>query len=90
MSRCKICRNQLVYLNQLATQREMALLKVENTVVQLSIIYSQLQSGQYLKKQSRFKRLAGEISDEVEGLNDYLITFNDLQTEQAKPALSFT
>ena len=75
-------RKQLAQLQQAATQRQMVELKVENTLAQLGIIYTQLHSGQYLLKRSKYERLAVEISDEVEGLNDYLATLHELQQPQ--------
>ncbi len=75
-------RKQLVQLEQAANQRQMVELKVENTLAQLGIIYTQLHSGQYLLKRSRYERLASEIADEVEGLNDYLATLHELQQPQ--------
>jgi hypothetical protein len=75
-------RKQLAQLQQAANQRKMVELKVENTLAQLGIIYTQLHSGQYLLKRSRYERLAAEITDEVEGLSDYLATLQELQQPQ--------
>lgn len=76
-------RRQLIQLEQAATNRQMAALKVENTIAQLGIIYSQLHSGRFLMEHSSYEHLAAEISDEVEGLGDYLKTLTELRQENA-------
>jgi hypothetical protein len=72
-------RSQLVQLEQLANHRQMVELKVENTLAQLGIIYTQLHSSHYLRNRSRYERMAAEIADEVNSLDDYLVTLNELQ-----------
>jgi hypothetical protein len=76
-------RKQLAQLEQAANGRQMAELKVENTLAQLGIIYSQLHNGRYMLERSGYQRLAAEITDEVQSLDDYLATLNDLQQENA-------
>jgi hypothetical protein len=76
-------RKQLAQLEQAANGRQMAELKVENTLAQLGIIYSQLHNGRYMLERSGYERLAAEITDEVQSLDDYLATLNDLQQENA-------
>lgn len=72
-------RKQLVQLEQAANNRTIAELKVENTLAQLGIIYSQLLSGQYMQERSGYERLSAEIDDEVHGLSNYLISLEEIQ-----------
>lgn len=76
-------REQLALLEQASRQRQLVELKIENTVAQLGIIYTQLHSGQYLRNRTRYERMAAEITDEVEGLNNYLASLNELRQTKA-------
>ncbi|MEM7116446.1 MAG: hypothetical protein AAF614_28685 [Chloroflexota bacterium] len=72
-------RRQLEQLEHTSNNRRIAELKVENTLAQLGIIYSQLLSGQYLAERSSYERLNAEISHEVDVLEDYIDTLGELQ-----------
>ena len=72
-------RRQLAQLEQTNNNRRIAELKVENTLAQLGIIYSQLHSGQYLAERSSYERLNAEILHEVDALEDYIDTLSELQ-----------
>lgn len=72
-------RKQLAQLEQTTNQRKYVELKVENTLAQLGIIYAQLHSGEYLRKRSLYERMAADVTEEVEGLNNYLTTLTELQ-----------
>ena len=76
-------RSQLVALEKKKANRQLVELKVENTLAQLSTIYAQLHTGQYMAGRSSYERLAADISDEVNRLDDYLTTLDELQ----QPAL---
>jgi citrate synthase len=72
-------RRQLEKLDVSARNRKLAALKVENTLAQLGIIYSQLRSGSFVSQTSGYERLSTEIEDEVLALDDYLQTLDELR-----------
>lgn len=71
-------RKQLAQLEQTATNRQMAALKIENTLAQLGIIYSQLHSGRYMSERGEYERLSAEINEEVYALGDYLDALKEI------------
>ena len=71
-------RRQLAQLEQAANGRQMAELKVENTLAQLGIIYSQLQSGRYVRERGGYERLSADVGEEVAALDDYLDALNEV------------
>lgn len=72
-------RKQLAQLERAGNNRQIVALKVENTLAQLGIIYSQLRSGQYMMEHSGYQRLSAEIEEEVHALEDYLEAVNEIQ-----------
>jgi len=54
-------------------------LRVENTLAQIGIIYTQLHSGNFMSQNSNYERLSAEINDEILSLGDYLDTLGELQ-----------
>lgn len=73
-------QRQLEQLDVSARNRQLAALKVENTLAQLGIIYTQLRSGSFMSQTSSYERLSAEINDEVLALGDYLETLDELRT----------
>jgi hypothetical protein len=73
-------QRQLEQLGVSARNRQLAELKVENTLAQLGIIYSQLRSGSFMSQTSSYERLSAEINEEVNALGDYLETLDELRT----------
>lgn len=73
-------QRQLEQLEVSARNRQLAELKVENTLAQLGIIYSQLRSGSFMSQTSSYERLSAEINEEVLALGDYLSTLDELRT----------
>ena len=63
-----------------ARNGQLAALKVENTLAQLGIVYSQLRSGSYMSQTNSYERLSAEINEEVLTLGDYLETLDELRT----------
>ncbi|MEM7332015.1 MAG: hypothetical protein AAF490_07980 [Chloroflexota bacterium] len=72
-------RKQLAHLEQAQTNRQLSALKIENTLAQLGIIYSQIVSEPFIAQQGIYDRLAAEIQDEVLALEDYLASLDELQ-----------
>lgn len=72
-------RRQLEQLERAGNQRQMAELKVENTLAQLGTIYSQLHSGRYGRERGGYERLSAEINEEVLALDDYLHALDEVQ-----------
>jgi hypothetical protein len=72
-------QRQLEQINLGARNHQLAELKVENTLAQLGIIYSQLRSGNFMSQTSSYARLSAEINDEVQALGDYLQTLDELR-----------
>lgn len=72
-------RKQLEQLERAGNNRQIVELKIENTLAQLGIIYSQLRSGQYMMEHSGYARLSAEIEEEVHALEDYLEAVNEIQ-----------
>jgi hypothetical protein len=73
-------RRQLEQLEQVANSRQLVELKVENTVAQLGVIYSQLHSSQFVAQRGIYEQLAADIDEEVLSLADYLTVLSDLQS----------
>mgnify|MGYP007059383918 CR=1 FL=1 len=73
-------RRQMEQLEVSARNRQLAELKVENTLAQLGIIYSQLRSGSFMNQSNSYERLSAEINEEVLALGDYLETLDELRT----------
>ncbi len=73
-------RKQLEHLQQADTNRQIAELKVENTLAQLGIIYSQIVNESFIAQRGNYERLAVDIQDEILGLEDYLTTLDELQS----------
>ena len=74
-------RKQLAQLDQSSNNRQIAELKVENTLAQLGIIYSQLHSGRSVAERSGYERLSAEIGEEIHTLEDYLDAYQALHEE---------
>jgi len=72
-------RKQLAQIEQSGRNRQMAELKVENTLAQIGIIYTQLHSGNFIAQTSNYDRLSAEINDEILSLSDYLDTLGELR-----------
>lgn len=72
-------RKQLAQLQQADTQQQLTALKVENTLAQLGLIYSQLHSTHVTAEQGGYERLTAEIEEEIHTLDDYLATLQELQ-----------
>lgn len=72
-------RKQLAQLQQTANQQQLTALKVENTLAQLGLIYSQLHSSSFTAEQGGYERLTAEIEEEIHTLDDYLATLQALQ-----------
>ncbi len=72
-------RKQLAQLEQSTTNRQLSELKIENTLAQLGIIYSQIVSEPFIAQQGNYDRLSAEIHDEVLALEDYLSSLDELQ-----------
>ena len=75
-----VLRQKLEQLEVSARNRQLAELKVENTLAQLGIIYSQLRSGSFMNQSNSYERLSAEINEEVLALGDYLETLDELRT----------
>ncbi len=72
-------RLQLEQIEQGDRNRQMTELRVENTLAQIGIIYTQLHSGNFMSQNSNYERLSAEINDEILSLGDYLDTLGELQ-----------
>lgn len=72
-------RKQLAQLEQASNQQQLTALKVENTLAQLGLIYSQLHSSHFTAEQGGYERLTAEIEEEIHTLDDYLATLQELQ-----------
>ncbi|MAU01268.1 MAG: hypothetical protein CL608_29335 [Anaerolineaceae bacterium] len=76
-------RRQMEQLEVAARNRQLAALKVENTLAQLGIIYSQLRSGSFMSQSNSYERLSAEINEEVLALGDYLEALDELSSPAA-------
>ncbi len=72
-------RKQLESLEALQNTIKRAEIQIESTLSQLGTIYSQLLTGQSTTQVADYSRLAADVDEEVQVLNDYLLALREVK-----------